>query len=531
MNEKKVSRRGFAKTAATGIVGLAAGAAIGYGAASMVAPPSAPGATKTVTTTKTVAEPGAPEFPVVGDTVTERALNAAKEVKKRDNIPDDFELTILVGAAMVQSHEDTREQWENATGIKLRIASTPPEELYAKAVTESVTKTGMYEVLHIEPYMIGEFAPAELLKDITDWARRYDARLHGQPDGYVYPYDWQMCYFNNRVYGLPTDADTAFMLCRNDLYGDSTEQANFERQYGYPLEYPKLWTQYYDIAEFFNRPPDLYGTIESRDYWGYWAWFMRHAATKWPTNYPWDDDMGANVNNAEGYLAAKQYAEVTKFMHPDVLQLEYGEELDLLGKGKCATAIFPASSAKFTNDPSLSTVIGKLDAPWELPGNMVDSPFGERLLWKSVQGGGFTATVSNYAKYPELAYLYIQFYTSPENIVTASISQGSWLDPCRYNQMGENADPRQLKAHGSQVLNAFVPVSNHAVPLVPIRGLHEYCARLKKNLDDIILGLLSVEEGMEKTEKEWNEATDRFGRDEQIKTWLAYKPWYGARVQ
>ncbi len=57
---RKVSRRSFAKTAATGIVGLAVGAGIGYAASSMMAPKAAPGVTRTVTTTATTTVTGTP---------------------------------------------------------------------------------------------------------------------------------------------------------------------------------------------------------------------------------------------------------------------------------------------------------------------------------------------------------------------------------------------------------------------------------------------------------------------------------------
>ena len=39
-----------------------------------------------------------------------------------------------------------------------------------------------------------------------------------------------------------------------------TEKANFKTKYGYDLDAPETWKQYYDIAEFFTRPEKgLYG--------------------------------------------------------------------------------------------------------------------------------------------------------------------------------------------------------------------------------------------------------------------------------
>jgi branched-chain amino acid transport system substrate-binding protein len=66
LSEEKVSRRGFAKTAAAGIAGLAIGAGIGYGASTMIAPPTEVAKTLTLKETVTAGKParGVPKEPL-----------------------------------------------------------------------------------------------------------------------------------------------------------------------------------------------------------------------------------------------------------------------------------------------------------------------------------------------------------------------------------------------------------------------------------------------------------------------------------
>src|SRR3989304_5547873 len=55
------------------------------------------------------------------------------------------------------------------------------------------------------------------------------------------------------VYATPYDGDAHNTYLRKDLLTDPKNQADFKAKYGYDLPVPiKTWTQYYDIAEFFN---------------------------------------------------------------------------------------------------------------------------------------------------------------------------------------------------------------------------------------------------------------------------------------
>lgn len=60
--------------------------------------------------------------------------------------------------------------------------------------------------------------------------------------------------------GAPQYYNFPVLLYRKDLFEDPTEQANFKAEYGRDLAPPTTFDEFVDVATFFNRGPDLYGT-------------------------------------------------------------------------------------------------------------------------------------------------------------------------------------------------------------------------------------------------------------------------------
>ena len=254
MNKEKVSRRSFAKTAATGIVGLAVGAGIGYGASQMMAPPGAPGATTTVTTTRTVTAgaPGAPAMKTKpeGDTAEQRALIAAKKFVEENNVPKGSKFPVLAPSGLVMALDASSKKFAEATGLEFEWIGVAHEEVFTKAMLEATQKAGAYAALAARPRMIGEFVGAGLVQDLADYVWYYDPRMYGKPDGFPYPH----CYSTTQnvgkgIYCLPIDADWGFHCFRRDFM-EGGEASSFERQYGYEAKVPETYDEYYNFAEF-----------------------------------------------------------------------------------------------------------------------------------------------------------------------------------------------------------------------------------------------------------------------------------------
>lgn len=55
------------------------------------------------------------------------------------------------------------------------------------------------------------------------------------------------------------------------------------------------------------------------------------------------------------------------------------------------------------------------------------------------------------------------------------------------------------------------------LPYLRINGTEEYWRALDQNLSETMIGRLDPKKALERTAKEWDEITDRRGREEQLK--------------
>ena len=61
--------------------------------------------------------------------------------------------------------------------------------------------------------------------------------------------------------GLPYHDGPQCLIYRRDLLEDEHERTAFAERFGRELGVPQTWTQFVDVARFFTRPDDLYGTV------------------------------------------------------------------------------------------------------------------------------------------------------------------------------------------------------------------------------------------------------------------------------
>ncbi len=537
MTEKKLSRRGFAKTAATGIVGLAVGAGIGYGAASMMAPPGAPGVTTTVTSTKTVTEPGAvvmktkPE----GATAEERALLAAKKFVADNNVPKGSKFPVLAPSGLVAALEASSVKFAEASGLEFEWVGVGHEEVFTKAMLEATQKAGAYAALAARPRMIGEFVGAGLVQDLADFAWYYDPRLHGKPDGYPYPHSFSTTQnVGEGLYCLPIDADWGFHCYRRDFM-EGGEGSNFERQYGYEAKVPDTYEEYFNYAEFCTRPPDLYGNGEARSIGnGYMTYFVYWSKMRKPVAYPFDDDMNPMINTPDGIEAIEEYIGTKPFQHEDNIKWGYGEQVgNFAYNALTASGFWPPSINHFAWAAPDSIVKGKTIAGAPIG---IREPDGSIFRRGGIMGGWGLFVTSTY-EWPELGYLYCQAAASPEGLIVGSTVAGSWMDAQRYHQIGDPdtldprfkdyyADPGRYWPLGPSVYEIQEQAMETTPPNLSINGENEYLLSLDKELNRAYIGEISAEECAANTEDLWNDVTDKIGRSRQVSDWKWLKALY-----
>lgn len=517
------SRRGFIKTIGGAVVGLIVGAGLGYSARG----PTAGDGGATVTVTKTSGAPSGPglySIPNEGDTVHERLMNAMKFVIERDGLKGK-ELTIMHPGGGSAAYDAVKDEFERETGMKFVHAEVPVNEVFDEAIIEAVSKSGDYDFFSLQPTMLGDLVESGLVMPLTSHVNYFDNEFRGRPNGFIYPLDRIMPEYKGDIYGILQDGDVFTNYYMHlDKLNSPQEQEGFEKQYGYQLKFADTFREYLDIGEYFYRPDEgFYGISELRSALRcYIVWFVYYSSKKFPTMLPFDENMNPLLESQEGINATEEFVEAAKYMPEENPSWDYHQVYTESAAGNIFQEIqFPSLSNRL-NDPAESKVLGNWGTA-VVPGSKVTGPEGKEIILKrTVQGAGWILLTSNFSKMKDLATLYSMWLTSPEKIVTASTAPGSWMDPCRYNQVGPNAHPKMKQARGPILEKYDLNASIAAPVLCGIRGGMEYATTLSRNLHATMLGTYDPAECMERTAREWQGITDDIGRNEQIESWKKY---------
>lgn len=139
------------------------------------------------------------------------------------------------------------------SGITVQVDAVARDVWGQRKVAELSQDAGEYDVVfvgggddtawmlqHANVQDLTPYLGEELVGDIVnnELFTRDDGAFVGAPQYYNFP----MTYY------------------RSDLFEDPAEQQAFEAEYGYPLAAPTTFDQLVDIATFFHRPPEMYGT-------------------------------------------------------------------------------------------------------------------------------------------------------------------------------------------------------------------------------------------------------------------------------
>lgn len=204
---------------------------------------------------------------------------------------------------------------------------------------------------------------------------------------------------------LPRHADISVMHYRTDLFEDADNQAAFEAEYGYELRPPETWDEYYDVAEFFASPPELFGTQfagkEEALAGRYYEQLVAHGGQFF------DDDWRPAFNDEVGVRVAQDFANAYQngVVPSDVTSLVW----DGVAANWCSNLIAVHNEwygwYSHFQDPESCEVAGNFGLARQPVGDA-----GVHSGWAGAHGFAVTATSEN----KEAAVELVKFLTSEE---------------------------------------------------------------------------------------------------------------------
>jgi len=451
-----------------------------------------------------------------------------------------------------------RPYWEKITGATYDIVEIPFGELREKIFTDLMTETGSYDVIVGPSWFFGDYLVNDWIIPIDKYF--VDPRMpKWDRDAIALPIK-QLRMWGDKWYAFDNDHDAQVLYYRRDILNDREWQAKFKLEKGYPMPVPpRTWEEVYDVASFFHGKdwngdgkPDYGITMHLKVGGQGFFHFMALSApyvvtpapgpdplkvTRYHNVYWFDPETMEPLVNTPGFVRAiEMLLKLSKAGPPAMWGWSLGEAWDAFLRNKAVFVFSWGDVGSLAELPDRSDIRGKLGAAG-IPGSKEVYDL-EKRMWirldepnfvANTVGASWTGIISKFAKDPDLCAHWCSWQSTPEinhwNVMWGwtGVDPGTKYD--FFPPFGE-AKVEDYVAGGydaedaKQFMGAYQE-NFFKYPLIQtylrIPGTPEYWEVWDIHLSEAVTGQVSPEEALNRTAKDWNEITERFGRESQKK--------------
>jgi multiple sugar transport system substrate-binding protein len=394
-------------------------------------------------------------------------------------------------------------------GLDINLVGLPFVGQFEKLVSELTARSTAYDLLVFPPYFLGDFVALGFLRDLDPYTKLLDPQLAD----YLPVYRDPVIKRNGKLYALMYDGDLLQVTYRTDLFGDPEEKKNFKAKYGWDLAPAKNWDQFMQIAEFFTRPPNMYGTAFYAQRGFCYAWFVNIFAGlggQWFT-----DDMKPGINGDVGVKALEMLVKQKQYSPPNILQIDYPTLNEVFLNGSTAMVVQWDDLALKVGDPKMSKVVGK--------GGFAPCPSRSYMPYSRVMA------VSAFSAKPEDAYKVAAHMQLPDVDITYVYDAACGEDPYRTSSLkweaatkNHEGGPALDEAAAKSYVEAIDEGLKEGYPELSIPGAPRYLDILDLYVSQALSGSLSPKAALDAAANEWNGITQA---EDQASQKTAYAAW------
>jgi len=306
----------------------------------------------------------------------------------------------------------TEKLWQKfctQTGCTLQVEFVPMDlhPLHDATLTQKGLANGDWDVAHLNTDWIYEAFISGSVEKLNKYIE------HNPPANY--PIGWsnsllRMQQFGEDIVGLPFHDGPECFIYRKDLFSDAAEKEAYFKQYGKPMEVPKTWEDFKQVARFFNRPEqNLYGSVFACLPDGHNTVFD-FCLQLWTRGGSLVDDNGkVNVNTQEAIDGLNFYRQLVNdktAVHPQSADYESVQAGMAFARGEVAMMINWFGFASMCEVYEESNVKGKVDIT-SLPHSEGEESASLNVYWLYTIGSG--------SRHKDIAYKFIRFAVNQEN--------------------------------------------------------------------------------------------------------------------
>lgn len=407
-------------------------------------------------------------------------------------------------------------EFKEATGIEVEFSSYPLGNMYDQNLLALRQKEARFDAFDYWPNFVGDFGP--FLTPLEDVGTLDELNF----SDIAKPFQ-QLNIYENKIVGVMIDGDMFMNTYRSDWFEDPAEQAAFKKKYGYDLAPATNYGQYRDTAEFFTRPDKrMFGAVEVTSYFVY-AFFINQLVqlgSEKGERYGelFDADMKPKLVNDTAIEALRRYREISRFMPSDLADaMPWDVGRQLFFKGEIAQANWWTDMPKGAADPSISKVATKIKCAPSF-GDVTVLPYGRAM--------GIAANSKNKeGAFKVIAWL--QQSANADRWVSETFAQ-SLMDPWRTSMFDNPASTFPLQA-ASGFADNFASVSKELLANkkayldISIPGTNRYLGSMIQHVSRAITAQATPEEALTDMATEFEETTEAYNRDRQIKHYDEYR--------
>ena len=369
-------------------------------------------------------------------------------------------------------------EFEKQTGIRVRIVEAPLFSLREKELTDLLTGAGNYDVMQVAYQWEGEILPhLQPLNDVV-------GRMAPDLEDFIPTVRTNSGQWGDRICGLPMACDVITLLYRTDVF--AARSAEFRQLTGRPLEPPRTWQEYLEIAQFLNSE-SLYGNIIMGGSQCFTVWSgILHGMGGRPVDGQWRPQL----NSETGVRSLALFVEMFKYAPPHCEDREVeGTLLFLQGRGAMYLT-WPSLVWAHMRDTNICKIAGKIGAA-VIPGG-------------KPQLSSWSLGVNPACKDLEAAYQWIAFFVNPANTKRLLLQYGKGSP-----RLSTYSDPecRQRIFYLGPLLEGFAGTqARFRIP--PSQELSDY---LDNELRRAIKGQATPEAALDRTATRWREILTQTG--------------------
>ena len=148
---------------------------------------------------------------------------------------------------------------QEGLNIPLEAESLDLHPLFDSLYTQRGLEDGTWDIAFCPTDWLALFHAEDLLTDLTPHIRQVPPSDF--PDGWADSL-LQMQRYGEATLGLPYHDGPECLIYRKDLFADAEHRRAFAQKHGRPLEVPRTWDDFVDVARFFHHPAEgRYGTV------------------------------------------------------------------------------------------------------------------------------------------------------------------------------------------------------------------------------------------------------------------------------